>query len=376
MLGKVKSIVIVKLFQFLNKFQKKEEEIYVPKNILIINPQGVGDMVIFTPVVEAIGKKYPTAKITVLTSVYGAEVLNNNPFIAEVIITETIKKVSLRTYFSLLHKLRKKSYDCVIDTSFTCLSLKQMLLPLAIGAKIRIGYSRGGFSHLFPTYEIPWRKEHMIVMYSHIAELLGASVQLKPKLYLAPEDKKWAIDFLKQVKKPVIVVHPTCQGEEKKWPLENFAELILWLTKKYKGTILITGITKEKKEIEILEEKIKSQKRKIPVQTLLDLPLLRIAALLGHTNLLISIDTGIVHIATATKTPTLCLYGPTGQIFWKPYNENQIVLQKYPCTEIGNNPNPSLVIEYMQKCPVHGNACIKAISVDEVKQVIEEKFLN
>src|SRR3989338_4813262 len=191
MLGEVKSIVVVRVFQFLNKFQKKKEDKFVPKNILIINAQGVGDMVIFTPVIEAIGKKYTETKITVLTSFYGAEVLKNSPFVTEVIVTGTINGMSLKNYFLLVHKIRKKAYDCVIDTSFTCLSLKQMLLPLATEAKLKIGYTRGGFSHLFPTHEISWRKEHMIMMYGHIAEVLEAPVHLKPKLYPTSKDKKW-----------------------------------------------------------------------------------------------------------------------------------------------------------------------------------------
>src|SRR3989338_9545889 len=137
-------------------------------------------------------------------------------------------------------------YDCVIDSSFTCLSLKQMLLPLGTGAKVRLGYTRAGFSHLFHTHEIPWRKEHMIVMYGHIAEVLGAPVSLKPKLYPTFEDKKWASDFLKCMKKPIIVVHPSCKGEEKKWPKDNFIKIIQFIQKKYTGTVIVTGIEEEK----------------------------------------------------------------------------------------------------------------------------------
>ncbi len=376
MLGIIKSIVTVNLFQFLNRFWTRKEQPFVVNNILVVNAQGVGDMVIFTPVIEAIGRKYPTTKITVLTSQYGSEVLKNNPLITKIIVTENIHKMSLAKYFSLFQKLRKQSYDCIIETSFTCLSFKQMFLPLTIGAKLRMGYNRAGFCHLFPTHEIPWRKEHMIVMYGRIAELLGAPVLLKPKLYISSEDKIWANKFSKKLKKPIIVVHPSCQGEEKRWPIENLVEIIIWLAKRYEGSILITGVTKEKDGIEMLKEKIERQERNISLQIILDLPLLRLAALLEQVDLLLSVDTGIVHIATAAETPTLCLYGPTGQILWKPYNKNQIVLQKHPCAEIGNNQDTSQIIIRLEKCPAHGTACIKAISVDDVKQAIRENFLK
>ena len=85
-----------------------------------------------------------------------------------------------------------------------------------------------------------------------------------------------------------------------------------------------------------------------------------------------SVDTGIVHLATAANTPTVCIYGPTGQIFWRPYNKNQVVLQKEPCAETGNSPDITQVIEYLDECPAHGKECVKAISVEEVEQAVDK----
>lgn len=371
MFGKTKSIFLVKICEVLNRFRQKINfPLSEQKNILIINVQGVGDMAIFTPVIEALARKYPQTKITMLTSRYGGQVLKNNPHIVETIIVSNINSLPLFRFLSLLRFLQKKRFDCVIDTSFTCLSLKQMLLPYLTGATTRISFQRRGFSHFLPTHEISWKKEHMIHTYGHIAEILGTRIKIKPRIYLTKEDRQWAKQLFINKKRPIIVIHPSCQGEEKKWPLENFAQLILWLKKEYKATIFVTGVTKELQDLKSLQRRVGNE-----FTTLIDISLPQIAAALQQTDLLISVDTGIVHIATAMDTPTLCLYGQTGQVFWKPYNKNQIVLQKHPCAEIGNNPNTDHVIESVNKCPAHGHECIKAIFLSDVQEAIKDTFL-
>lgn len=373
MFGKAKSIFLVKICEVINKLREKSMNFSFSeqRNILIINVQGVGDMVIFTPVIEALAKKYPQTKITMLTSDYGSEVLKNNPHIVEIIPIPNINHFLLFPFLRLVKLLRGKKFDCVIDTSLTCFSFKQILLPYFTGATIRISFRRHGFSHLLPSHEIFWKKEHMLNTYGHIVELFGTTIKPKPKIYLTEEDRQWAEKKFRKKKKPIVVIHPSCQGEEKKWPIENFAQLIFWLKREYKGTIFVTGITKEQKELEFLQRKAGND-----FSLLFDVSLPKIAAALQQTDLLISLDTGIVHIATAMNTPTLCLYGPTGQIFWKPYNNNQLVFQKHPCAEVGNNPNTDQVIESVKKCPSHGHECIKAISVCDVQKMIKEKLLK
>lgn len=373
MFGVWKSIIIVRLCQIIDKSRAflfpGKREVFVPKNILIINVQGVGDMVIFTPVVEALKRKFPTTSITMLTSSYGAAVLENNPFVTKIISEDNINTISLKSYSKLLKRIRAEKFDCVIDTSFTCLSIKQMLLPYISGAQQRIAYARGGFCHFLPSHQLLWKQEHVMEMYAQIANLFGAPITLTPKLFPRKEDNVWAKNYVRKMKRPLLIIHPSCQGKEKIWPAENFEKLIRKMQRKYSGTYIITAISKEKEAIEIIEKNLEKK-----MYVLMDASVLQIAALLEEANLLVSIDTGVVHIATATKTPTVCIYGRTGQLFWHPYNKNQIVVQNEPCAVTGNNPNPYQVIEYLDPCPIHGKDCIRAVTVEEVEKAVEIFF--
>jgi len=370
MLGRIKSSLLVKSCRIINSFRMIETKIKdEPKNILIINAQGVGDMVVFTPVIEALGNRYPKTNISVVTSKYGAEILKNNPFVFDTIISNS-KDYSWRELFSLAKKLRSKKFDVVIDTMLVCFSLKTLLLPFLIGAKHRIYFKRKGFSHFLPTHEVIFRREHMIKVYGRIAELFDIKIKAEPKIYYDNKDKVWAENYVKNMDRPIILVHPSCKGDEKIWPATRFAKLISWLKKGYGATILITSVNSEKNVVDIIRDNTN-----VNFSVLMNLSLQQIAALLKEVDLLVSVDTGIVHIATTTNTPTVCIYGITSQLFWKPYNKNQIVVQADLCSKKANQVDVEQVIIHPEICPKHGKSCINHIGVSDVKKVINKNFL-
>jgi len=371
MLGRIKSYILVRSCKLLNSsIVTQKNSPLNPTNVLIINPQGIGDMIIFTPVIEAIKRKNPSVKISVLTSEYGAQVLKNNPSVYETIIIP-YPLPSFFFFVSLIKRLRKKKYDTIIDTTLTCFFLTQLLLPYCIGASTRICFQRKGFSHFLPTHEILFTRNHMMDVYGTISKVFETSIQPIPLLYPSLEDKITIQKLLKNNKKPFIIIHPTCQGDQKIWPAENFSEIITKIKRKISCTIIVTTTTREK---HLIEPILKNHFDDIIV--LLPENVQMITALLEASDFLISVDTGIVHIATATNTPTLCIYGRTSQLFWKPYNSNQKAIQKEICRETANALDTDQIIIYPLLCPEHKTDCIHAVKVSDVWKIVEKELMN
>jgi heptosyltransferase-2 len=336
------------------------------KRILVRGVNWVGDTILTYPTLQILKSFFPKSHIAILIHDSLIDLWKTFPFIDEIISFQ--RKKGFRSLFEDLNlaiSLRKKKFDLAIILPRSFHSAFQIFLG---GIPIRIGFENE-FRSIFLTHKISRRKEiyriPRIKYYMKLVELFGKIEKIpSPNIFLRNEDRKWAYETLKDLglsdAGPLIGMNPgATYGLSKCWYPDRFGELGRRLSKRWNGNILIFG----KKEEKVIAEEI----LKILGDGGIDLTgktsLLQLAALLEKCNLLITNDTGTMHIATAVGTSVVALFGSTDPLTTGPWGEGHVVLRKeLPCS-------PCL----KRICPTK-HSCMKLITVDEVEEAVNLKL--
>jgi len=181
-------------------------------------------------------------------------------------------------------------------------------------------------------------------------------------LHFDNNEIQWATDFLKEAlpdRKPIIAVHPGSGSNKKCWSPEKFEKLTQWMRKQGDYDILlILGPADER-----LEERMSALSETLGCAIANSLPLRHLAALLSQCMAYVGNDSGVTHLAAATGTPTLSIFGPTAPAIWAPPGHHIRIIRSNaecsPCTR-----------DKMHKC--NDRICLKRITVESVADAVYE----
>ncbi len=309
-----------------------------------------------TPFIRAIRKKYPESFIVSLVVPRCVPILKDNPHLNEIIVFEEDgKHRGLMGVLRLIRLLRSKHFDTafLLHRSFT-----RTLICWASGIPERVGYyTKKRAILLTKSISQPIEQLHKVEYFLNIAKTSGIETENKDyEFFLSQADKNY-IDTLFQengLKESnfLVVINPGGNWHLKRWPKENFAELADRLIKDYRAKVIITGA----KDNISLGRDIASLMESHPIIFCGKTTLGQLAALMGKVSLVISNDSGPMHIAVSQKIKVICLFGPTSAKITGPYGRgNYLVIQKdvgceVPCYQLNCNDN----------------RCMKAITVEEV----------
>ncbi|HEX2579470.1 MAG TPA: glycosyltransferase family 9 protein [Rhabdochlamydiaceae bacterium] len=318
---------------------------------LIVSTTGLGDTLWGTPAIRALRETYRDAYIAVITTALGKQVLQSNPHINEIFIVNNPPFFPLLKLFPTLIK-RKISHVLVFHIS------QRPLLPFCalIGAERIIGTEKinKGLDFLL-TDKLETKRIHEIQRRLEVVEATGAkAVSKQMEFFPSDEDHKKAEALLP--KGLVVGLHPGAKDRFKQWPPSHFIKLGLRLKEKLGCEIIVTGTPSEKALVETITGSIEGS---IGIYETVSITTL--AALLSKLSLYITNDTGPLHIACASTTPTIALFTPTDPVLCGPYFAPHVtVLQKkptcFPCLK--------------KKC--NEPFCMLQISTDEVLQAALE----
>jgi lipopolysaccharide heptosyltransferase II len=337
------------------------------QRILIVRTDRIGDVLLSTPVIKALRDAYPCSYIAMMIGPYAKEIIEGNPYLDEAIIYD--KDIRHKSWLSSIKfslALRKKSFDLCIVLHPTN---RAHIITLFAGIPKRIGYDRKlGF---LLTDRIKYTKQlgqkHELEYNLDLVRYLGIQPQDKNLFMpIKPESEAWAQKLLKQEgigeSDRLLAVHPGASCISRIWPAERYAEVIQKLAEKYGfKTLILSGTqTLDLKAVDAVLKYLR-----IPVINLAGkTSLSQAASLLKRCSLLISTDTGPMHIATAVGTPQVVIFGRNqpglSPLRWGPTSKKHRVLHK----ELG-------CIECLAHNCIKDFACLKAISVEEVLSVTE-----
>lgn len=317
-------------------------------NILIIHTAFIGDIVLSTPLISKINKKYPNSNIYYLTTPAGAEILANNPLIKEIIVYDKKgKDKSLSGFFRIIKLIKSYNfYSAYIPHRY----LRSRLIAFLGKIPQRIGYDIN-FSKIFLNKKVEYLTSRHEV--DRLLNLVDCDNFTDKEIHLYPNeenkrkiDKIWKDNGIKN--KKTLVIAPGSVWFTKKWPYDYWLELLDMFKNKENIQIILVGAKKDNDE--------RFNKYTNIINLIGKTNLLDLAELLRQSDLLIGNDSSPIHIASAFNTRIIAIFGATvPSLGFSPWSKNSIVMENNditcrPCSIHGGN-----------KCPKEHFKCMKEV---------------
>ncbi|MBM3211967.1 glycosyltransferase family 9 protein, partial [Candidatus Poribacteria bacterium] len=322
------------------------------ERILLIRFGSLGDVVLTTPVIRELRKKFPNAYISMLVGDRFADIVSANPHLNDVIPFQRGKK-NPQEIMRVASLLKEREFDISIDMQK---KFRSSLLAYLGGVKLRIGYHQPkGF---LCNVKIPDKgNEHSIDRNLDLLKPLGiTTADRQTEMFIRDEDREYADSFFKAkglLQSPMILgLFPGASWRNKCWPPERFSAIGDLAIDKYKAEVIIFG---GPDEMDIVDSVAKNMKN--PVVTMKNrITILQLGAMIQKCNLFISNDTGPMHISVAFDIPTIGIFGPGNHIKFQPIGQKHTIIRKnVPCRPCK---------QFTNKCK--DNVCMKLITVDDV----------
>jgi len=295
-------------------------------NILLIQLKRIGDLILTTPAIAAVREKSPDAHLTLVISSEGKALAPA--------ITGVNKLLVMPRGFAGLGTIaaiaRGKFNYCVDFTR----NDRSALLVLLSRAKKRIVSFRIKVRSRFRTrfynefVEHRMRDMHMIDYHLALLEPLGISnVSRAVRLELPKRARETADELLSahNIRRDFIVFHPGSARPEKFWNAQRWADVMNHAADDHDVDLVLTGGSWPLEQTHISDIKSKMQRRIVDLSSKTDL--LTLAALVGKARLLITVDSAPMHLASASHTPQVILFGPTNPFHWRPRASPALILQ-------------------------------------------------
>lgn len=333
------------------------------KRILVRGVNWVGDTVLTYPAVQQLKTLFPHSHLAILVSSPLVDLWKTFPYVDEIIPFQKKKGiVSFWEDLNISQSLNERNFDLAVIFPRSFRSAFQIYLARI---PIRIGYEDEGRS-FFLTHGIHRTKEilrsHRVHYFRKLTEPLGKIESFpSPRILLREEDRRWAEQRLRdlgiQNGGPLIGMNPGATfGLAKCWSPRRFGELGKRLCEKWKATLLLFGKEEEGPIAKEILQNLENGGIDLTGKT----RLLQLAALLERCRLLVTNDTGTMHVAIAVGTSVVALFGSTDPSVTGPWGDGHVVVRKdVPCS-------PCL----KRVCPTD-HQCMELITVDEVLKECE-----
>jgi 3-deoxy-D-manno-octulosonic-acid transferase/heptosyltransferase-1 len=345
-------------------------------NILIVKLSAIGDVIHTLPAANALRAHYPDAHIAWVVESAAAPLVQGHPALNRVIVSRRKawardllsarrRGPALREVRAFVRALRDTRYDLIID-------FQQLLKSGAIVALARGGVKSGfgpGMQHMEMSYLFLNRRVPRVSMEHHalprsLMLLQALGVPAKEVVYRLPvnaADRQDVDGMLAQAglsgSRRLVAVNPVAQWETKLWPNRRFARLADRLVLAYGADVVFTGGPEDRPVVADIISQM--------TQPALDLSgrtrLTTLAALYRRARLVVSTDTGPMHLAAAVGTPVAAVFGPTAPWRTGPFGPGHAVVR------LGPECSPC----FKRICPRGDHLCMAGLGVDAVLEGIE-----
>ena len=320
------------------------------RRFLFIRPGGIGDAVLLAPALLAVKDRFPEAEITVL-----AERRNAAAFV----LCPVVDRMLLYDAPGELIKALRGGYDVAIDTE-QWHRLSAVVARLT-RAPVSIGFATNDRKRLF-AHQIDYSHEQYEAWsFFDLLALLGIARPAKlctPFLTIGEQARLRAAELLAPLAgKPFVAFFPGASIAERHWGKERFQKVAERLAAEGIAIVVVGG----KEDAEEGESIVKHcGGMNLAGRT----TLVESAAVIARSALLLSGDSGVLHIAVGLGIPTVSLFGPGIEAKWGPKGGRDIVLNRHlacsPCTRFGTTP----------PCPIQAR-CLSEITPQQVVGAVE-----
>lgn len=331
--------------------------------MLIVKLSSIGDIVHALPVVETIKRHQPDLFIGWVVRRRCESLLAGNPAVDRLYVLS--EKPDIAEMLSLRRALRRERYDTAMDMQGLFTS---GLVSWMSGARRRIGLDRNREANRFFLTEAPveGRDEtrHAVDILKGFARAAGADSdfeEIPTQEYLAQAGGQAADRLLAGLSGSKVALNVGASTRYKQWPLEYWAEVARHLCARGAGVILVGGPS-EVDQVRKVEQAVENSARLLNLAGQTDLR--QLAAVLARCDLVVSGDTGPMHIAGAVGTPVVAIFGPTHPSRTGPYGRKNLVIWKQlACSPCYRHPSCAGRVD-----------CLKAITPEEVIAAVEARI--
>lgn len=313
-----------------SSFLQKDAEF--DRILLVRQHNQLGDMLCVVPMLRALRSRYPHAHIALLASPVNYDIMVNNQYLNETILfnkSEFVSQGLIRLFrlIGFVRALRRRDFDLAIVPATVSISATSNLLAYLSGAQTRIGprsidgqHNSTGF--LFNNLVAPdWREtpeRHQTVRNLEYLAPLGINSEkdLTSAITLNQQEKADGKLFVSNVldrRTSCVVFHPGAGKIPNRWPAQHFALVANILSMEFDAMVLITSGAFDGDPVQDMVSTLS-----VPYHILSNKTIRMVASILCEADLLVTNDTGIMHVGGAVGTPVLSLFGPTEPYQWAP----------------------------------------------------------
>lgn len=339
------------------------------KNILCIRLDSLGDVLMTTPAIRALKETLPERKVTLLTSQSGARVAPLIPEVDETIVYDppwmkaSAPPTGSSLEFQMIEQLRRSQFDAaVIFTTFSQSPLPAALFTFMADIPLRLAHCRENPYYLL-THWVPETDHfgqadirHEVRRQLDLVATVGSRTTNEHLSLQVPRASLENVhNLLRQIcldqNRPWIVIHPGASAPSRRYPPESYGRLAETLISKDGYQIVFTGTEPEIELIKIIHRGMRAESFSLAGQ----LDLGELSALISIAPLLITNNTGPIHIAAALGTPVVDLYALTNPQHTPWMVPHRTLYHDVPCKFC-----------YKSICPMGHHDCLRLVSPESV----------
>jgi len=335
-----------------------------PSRVCIIKPSSLGDVIHALPILAALRARWPSSHLAWVVNHTFQDVLRGHPDVDELIVynrtTTAIDPLGIGATAGLLRKLGSGRFDLTIDLQGL---LRSGLMTAATRAKVRVGVAdaREGARWFYTDLiDAPRLGLHAVERIQRVAAALNTDAS-KPQFNLPIQeaDRQWARAVLEGVPSPRIVLNVGARWPTKRWPPEHFAAVGRRAATKLGAGLIAVGSAADQPLVDRLSRIL----RPLPIVDLCGRTrIMELAALAAESDLVISNDTGPLHLAAAAGARVVGIYTCTSPKLTGPFGPRVATVQS--CVWCA----PS----FIKKCD--RLECMSELSPDRVWPVVETQL--
>lgn len=332
-----------------------------PKKILVRATNWVGDAVMSLPALEALRARFAAAEIVVVAKPWVSELYWHHPAVSRLIVYDPEgEHQGLRGFWKLVRRLRAERFEAAILLQN---AFHAAWMAWRARIPVRVGYAREGRSGLLTeAVEMPPLAAYGHQAYHYLQLLFRARVLDKlesvaeVRLVLEKSEKAWAASFLGsrglRVPRTLVGLSPGASyGPAKRWLLDRYADLADRLMGALDADVLIFGSRAERP----LAQAIAQSMRHTPVIVAGETTLRQSMALMARCRLVVSNDSGLMHVAAGLGVPAVAVFGSTDERATGPLSPwARVIKHPVACSPCG-----------LRECPIDFR-CMTGVTVEDV----------
>ncbi len=351
------------------------------QKIAVSRANALGDFIVTLPALKALRTTYPKAEIVLLGKTWHQQFLIKGRSPVDRVIVVPVKK-GIRNEVgetenenevnAFIGQMQEEQFDVVLNFQGNGISANSFIKQF--GAKLTVGLTCEKSEKLDRSIDYYYYQSEAI-RFLEVVKLIGATTSdLEPELNVLQHDKEEVAGFMSILtNKPFIVLHPVAMDVRRMWPLENYARLADELKEK-QYEVIFTGGPEDRQIVDDIIYNMNSS----AINACGNFSLGGLAAILLDAALMISADTGPLHLARAVNTPTIGFYWAPNLINWGPLTRTihrPLISWKMECPLCGIVPNDPYPFEPKTETCDHPVSFVRDISIEQVSEAVKGLLL-